>query len=96
LEDPLAQEFISWRSECESTIRSTFQRLSRGTPNLENETWNAAVAVIKGLESPEDAGARTFAPTLLGGPVQTYTQIYVDIECANDTRCTDLNSAEAP
>ena len=58
LEDPLAQEFISWRSECESTIRSTFQRLSRGTPNLENETWNAAVAVIKGLESPEDAGAR--------------------------------------
>ncbi|WP_187429740.1 hypothetical protein ROLI_010110 [Roseobacter fucihabitans] len=58
LEDPLAQEFISWRGECESSIRSTYQILSRGTPNLENETWNASVAVIKGEETPEDAGAR--------------------------------------
>ena len=58
LEDPLAQEFISWRDECESTIRSTYQVLSRGTPNLENDTWNASVAVIKGEETPEDAGAR--------------------------------------
>ena len=58
LEDPLAQEFISWRSECESSIRSTYQVLSRGTPNLENDTWNASVAVIKGNESPEAAGQR--------------------------------------
>jgi len=58
LEDPLAQEFISWRSKCESSIRSTYQILSRGTPNLENDTWNASVAVIKGEESPEDAGKR--------------------------------------
>lgn len=58
LEDPLAQEFISWRGECESSIRSTYQILSRGTPNLENDTWNASVAVIKGEESPEDAAAR--------------------------------------
>ena len=58
LEDPLAQEFISWRGECESSIRSTYQILSRGTPNLENDTWNASVAVIKGAESPEDAGKR--------------------------------------
>jgi len=58
LDDPLAQEFISWRGECESTIRSTYQVLSRGTPNLENDTWNASVAVIKGEESPEDAGKR--------------------------------------
>ena len=58
LKDPLAQEFISWRDKCESSIRSTYQILSRGTPNLENETWNASVAVIKGDETPEDAGAR--------------------------------------
>src|SRR5690606_5891434 len=32
--DPLAQEFASWREECESTIRSTYAILSRGTPNL--------------------------------------------------------------
>ncbi len=58
LEDPLAQEFISWRGECESSIRSTYQILSRGTPNLENDTWNASVAVIKGEETPEAAGER--------------------------------------
>ncbi|MGI9400614.1 MAG: ABC transporter substrate-binding protein [Rhizobiaceae bacterium] len=58
LEDPLAQEFISWREKCNSTIRSTYQILSRGDPNLENETWNASVAVIKGTETPEAAGER--------------------------------------
>jgi raffinose/stachyose/melibiose transport system substrate-binding protein len=58
MEDPLAQEFVSWRDTCKSTIRSTYQILSRGTPNLENETWNASANVIKGTETPEDAGKR--------------------------------------
>ncbi|MCH2095481.1 MAG: ABC transporter substrate-binding protein [Rhodobacteraceae bacterium] len=58
MQDPLAQEFVSWRGDCESTIRSTYQILSRGTPNLENDTWNASAQVIKGAESPEDAAAR--------------------------------------
>lgn len=58
LEDPLAQEMISWRAECSSSIRSTYQILSRGTPNLENETWNASAQVIRGAESPADAAAR--------------------------------------
>ena len=58
MEDPLAQEFVSWRDKCHSTIRSTYQILSRGTPNLENETWNASASVIKGTETPEDAAKR--------------------------------------
>jgi raffinose/stachyose/melibiose transport system substrate-binding protein len=58
LEDPLAQEFVGWRETCESTIRSTYQILSRGTPNLENETWNASANVIRGAETPEDAAQR--------------------------------------
>ncbi len=58
MEDPLAQEFVSWRDKCEPTIRSTYQILSRGTPNLENETWNASANVIKGTETPEAAAAR--------------------------------------
>ena len=58
LKDPLAQEFVSWRDECESTIRSTYQILSRGTPNLENETWGAAANVITGAETPEAAAQR--------------------------------------
>ncbi len=58
LEDPLAQEMISWRGDCNSSIRSTYQILSRGTPNLENETWNASTQVIRGAETPADAAAR--------------------------------------
>ena len=58
LEDPLAQEFVGWRETCSSTIRSTYQILSRGTPNLENETWNASANVIRGTEAPEAAAAR--------------------------------------
>jgi raffinose/stachyose/melibiose transport system substrate-binding protein len=58
VKDPVAQEFLSWRGKCKSTIRSTYQILSRGTPNLENETWNASAAVIKGTETPEAAAAR--------------------------------------
>ena len=58
LSDPLANEFVSWRGECESTIRSTYQILSRGTPNLENDTWGASVAAIKGTSTPEELGAK--------------------------------------
>jgi len=65
MEDPLAQEFVSWRDKCQSSIRSTYQILSRGTPNLETETWNASVNAIKGTETPEAAGARL---RLLGFP----------------------------
>jgi raffinose/stachyose/melibiose transport system substrate-binding protein len=58
LKDPVAQEVLSWRGKCKSTIRSTYQILSRGTPNLENETWNAAANVVRGTETPEAAAAR--------------------------------------
>lgn len=57
LQDPLAKEIVGWRDECELTIRSTYQILSRGTPNLENDTWGASVAAIKGAKSPEELGA---------------------------------------
>ena len=58
MQDPLAKEFVSWRGECESTIRSTYQILSRGTPNLENDTWGASVAAIKGTSTPAELGQK--------------------------------------
>jgi len=58
LADPLAQEFVSWRETCQPTIRSTYQILSRGTPNLENETWNESANVVNGTVTPEQAAAR--------------------------------------
>jgi raffinose/stachyose/melibiose transport system substrate-binding protein len=54
--DPIAQQFAAWRETCSSTIRSTYQILSRGTPNLENDTWQASANVINGTWTPEQAG----------------------------------------
>ena len=56
--DPLAQEFVSWRETCKPTIRSTYQILSRGTPNLENETWVESANVINGTDTPEVAAEK--------------------------------------
>ena len=58
MSDPLAKEFVSWRESCKPTIRSTYQILSRGTPNLENESWTASANVINGTETPEAAAER--------------------------------------
>ena len=58
VDNPLAQDFLAMRDECETTIRPFYQILSRGTPNLENELWNASAAVIKGTETPEEAANR--------------------------------------
>ncbi|MEF2073915.1 ABC transporter substrate-binding protein [Consotaella aegiceratis] len=55
LEDPLAQEFFSWRKECQSTIRSASQILARGTPNLWSEMWVVTANVINGSQTPEEA-----------------------------------------
>ncbi len=55
LKDELAKEFMSWRDECESTIRNSYQILSRGEPNLENELWRVSAAVMNGTLTPEKA-----------------------------------------
>ncbi|BDQ35775.1 sugar ABC transporter substrate-binding protein [Pseudodesulfovibrio nedwellii] len=61
LKDPVAQEFINWRNTHESTIRNSYQILSRGNPNLENQLWNVSSQVINGTMTPEDAAKETQA-----------------------------------
>jgi len=56
IQDPVAKTFVSWRDSCHSTIRNSYQILSRGTPNLENELWNVSAQVLNGTMTPEDAG----------------------------------------
>ena len=58
LDNSLARTFLSWRRECRSTIRFASRFLSRGTPNLEREAWDAAVAAIAGTATAEELGAR--------------------------------------
>lgn len=58
ISDDVAQTFVSWRGECKSTIRDSYQILSRGTPNLENEMWNVSAQVLNGAMKPEAAAAQ--------------------------------------
>ena len=54
----MAQKFVGWRGTCESTIRNSYQILSRGTPNLENELWNVSAQVLNGTMTPEEAAKK--------------------------------------
>ncbi|MCA9903615.1 MAG: carbohydrate ABC transporter substrate-binding protein [Anaerolineae bacterium] len=55
LDDPIAAEFVGWRNECASTIRSSYQILSRGEPNNENDLWAASAAVLNLSMTPQEA-----------------------------------------
>ncbi|MBX3064094.1 MAG: carbohydrate ABC transporter substrate-binding protein [Anaerolineae bacterium] len=59
LEDSLAQEFVSWRSQCKSSIRSAYQILSRGTnfggTDNESDLWAASAAVLNGAQTAQEA-----------------------------------------
>jgi raffinose/stachyose/melibiose transport system substrate-binding protein len=55
LADPLAQTFVSWRGQCKSTIRNSYQILSRGEPNLENQLWNVSAQVLNHTLTPQQA-----------------------------------------
>ena len=65
LKNPIANEFLSWRGTCKSTIRNSYQILSRGdqygAPNLENDLWQVSAAVINGDMTPEAAGKQVQA-----------------------------------
>ncbi len=58
VKDPVAKTFLGWRETCESTIRNSYQILSRGTPNLENELWNVSSQVINGTMTPTDGAKK--------------------------------------
>ena len=55
LNDKLASQFIGWRRIANTTIRNSYQILSRGEPNLENELWVNTAKVINGTITPEEA-----------------------------------------
>ena len=58
LDDPLANTIIGWRQIAESTIRNSYQILSRGEPNMETELWSVSAQVINGTLSAADAATQ--------------------------------------
>jgi raffinose/stachyose/melibiose transport system substrate-binding protein len=58
LENELAQEIVSWRDDCESTIRLPAQFLNRGDPALWDEVYAVSSEVVNGTMTPADGAAR--------------------------------------
>jgi raffinose/stachyose/melibiose transport system substrate-binding protein len=52
IEDPLAQEFVSWRQECETTIRLEYQYLNRGEISVRTEGWALDPVMMAGDMTP--------------------------------------------
>ncbi|MCG3862571.1 MULTISPECIES: ABC transporter substrate-binding protein [unclassified Photobacterium] len=55
VENPIAKEMMGWRNECDSTIRSAAQILSRGKQSFEAQIDQTSVAVLNGTMTPEQA-----------------------------------------
>ncbi len=57
VQDPVAQEFLKWRSQCGKSFRSSYQILSRNAnPNNENNLWNVSSQLLNGTMTPQAAG----------------------------------------
>lgn len=57
LADPLANTFLSWRGQCESTLRSSYQKLNSSADYpTENNLWNVTSGLLQGKFTPQSAG----------------------------------------
>ena len=53
--NPLAKEMMSWRKQCDTTIRINSQFLNQAWPGLEQELWRLSAQVMRHEISPEEA-----------------------------------------
>jgi raffinose/stachyose/melibiose transport system substrate-binding protein len=54
--DPVAAEFVSWRTKWPASFRSSYQILSRNAnPNTENDLWNVSAQILNGSMTPQQA-----------------------------------------
>jgi raffinose/stachyose/melibiose transport system substrate-binding protein len=58
LDNEIAGEIVSWRDDCESTIRLPAQKLNRGEPALWDELYEVASEVVNGTTTPADGAQR--------------------------------------
>ena len=55
ISNPLAREMMSWRKQCDTTIRINSQFLNQAWPGLEQELWRLSAQVMRHEISPEEA-----------------------------------------
>ena len=58
VDDPVGQEMLAWREECDTTIRLNAEKLNRVWPSMEDELWYVNVRVLGNSMSPDEAAKR--------------------------------------
>ncbi len=58
LTDPLANTFLSWRSQCASTLRSSYQLPANPNLDTETELWTVTSLLLQGKLTPQAAADR--------------------------------------
>ena len=58
VQDPVGQQMLDWRQECDETIRLNTEKLNRVWPSMEDELWYINVKVLDNSLSPAEAAAR--------------------------------------
>ena len=56
--DPVGQEMMAWRQQCDETIRLNAEKLNRVWPSMEDELWYINVKVLDNSLSPAEAAAQ--------------------------------------
>ncbi len=57
IQDPVAAEMVSWREDCQSTIRLNAQIMNRGDPNMESAMWVTHSRLLNGKIDAEKAAS---------------------------------------
>jgi len=55
IDNPVAQEFLSWRKDCQSSIRISASIIGRGEPGMDTDIWQTSANVINGTMTPMEA-----------------------------------------
>ena len=55
INNPLAKEMMSWRQQCDTTIRINSQYLNQAWPELEQALWETTARVMRKQTTPEAA-----------------------------------------
>ena len=55
INNPLAREMMSWRQQCDTTIRINSQFLNQAWPDLEHTLWRVSAQVMRHEITPEEA-----------------------------------------
>ena len=80
IKDPVANTFLSWRKDHESTFRMTYYKLSDQKPDAETDLWTASARILNGTMQPDEAAR--WMECRLASWYEPHKHFYEELGCA--------------